>query len=298
MAGGRGNDVYRFTDAWGVDRVTESAVGGTGDRLDFSAVTANLALTKGSAITAVSGANKMTATGIDAVGGGLGTSTLTIPAGNNLFTLNGYQSGTAGKLSFAGIDALVGGSGADIVKVVGHGSLNSFDGGGGRNTLDFSAADGNEHVNLKRGTANAVHSVARITTVIGTAFADILVGDDAANVLMGGGGRDMLIGGKGADTLDGGAGDDILVAGYVAPENQVEFPYRVLGYWINSSADYNARVTYLSTTGYLGQIVNNTMVFNDTAKDSLIGAEGQDWFVTSVGDLIKDKATDETITAV
>ncbi len=39
VIGGAGNDTYKFKDGWGQDTVSEAAVGGTADTLDFSGVT-------------------------------------------------------------------------------------------------------------------------------------------------------------------------------------------------------------------------------------------------------------------
>ena len=70
----------------------------------------------------------------------------------------------------------------------------AFNGGGGNDTLDGSAADGPM---LGRGGAGD----------------DRLVGGSGNDVLLGGAGRDTLVGGAGADILDGGTGSDILIGG-------------------------------------------------------------------------------------
>src|SRR5262249_1875986 len=82
----------------------------------------------------------------------------------------------------------------------------SIDGGGGVNTLDYSATTGGVVVNLPLQTATGLRGgIANIQNVTGSAGNDVLVGDAQANVLRGGPGRDLLIGGRGADLLDGGA---------------------------------------------------------------------------------------------
>ena len=78
-------------------------------------------------------------------------------------------------------------------QVVGIESL-TFNGGGGNDTLDGSAANGPL---LARGGAGD----------------DRLAGGSGNDVLRGGTGQDRLVGGAGADVLDGGTGNDILIGG-------------------------------------------------------------------------------------
>ena len=78
-------------------------------------------------------------------------------------------------------------------QVVGIDSL-TFNGGGGNDTLDGSAANGPL---LARGGAGD----------------DRLAGGSGNDVLKGGTGQDRLVGAAGADVLDGGLGNDILIGG-------------------------------------------------------------------------------------
>ena len=90
----------------------------------------------------------------------------------------------------------------------------TLDGGGGVNTLDYSAFASRISVNLLTGIAtSALGGIANITNVFGGAGDDELTGNAAANTLRGNGGRDSLFGGDGIDSLYGGEGDDYLDGG-------------------------------------------------------------------------------------
>ena len=90
----------------------------------------------------------------------------------------------------------------------------TLDGGGGVNTLDYSAFASRISVNLLTGTAtSALGGIANITNVFGGAGDDELIGNATANTLRGNGGRDSLFGGDGIDSLYGGEGDDYLDGG-------------------------------------------------------------------------------------
>nr|WP_316655529.1 hypothetical protein [uncultured Gellertiella sp.] len=109
-----------------------------------------------------------------------------------------------------------------------HGGI-ALEGGGGTNTLDFSALKkfyGNDLgsyglvVDLQN---HAVHtgsgyninlgSIYNFQNVIGSSVYDTITGDDADNVVYGFGGDDMIYGGKGYDVLIGGYGKDHIYGG-------------------------------------------------------------------------------------
>ena len=90
----------------------------------------------------------------------------------------------------------------------------SIRGGGGTDTVDYSAADEGVEVNLiaGRGTFGLAHndSYSSIENAIGSVFNDRLIGRSGVNTLTGGEGDDNLYGSSGDDTLMGGDGDDTL----------------------------------------------------------------------------------------
>ena len=83
-------------------------------------------------------------------------------------------------------------------------NADTFDGGGGFNTVDYVHYGSGITVNLADPSQNTVGSNAEgdtytnITQVIGTNSADVLTGDGNINVLEGGGGGDTLDGGGGS----------------------------------------------------------------------------------------------------
>jgi Ca2+-binding RTX toxin-like protein len=103
----------------------------------------------------------------------------------------------------------------------------AFDGGPGKNIVDYSGTDTGEGAvinlgNNVNGGAAEGDSYDRITGVIGTKYHDWIGGTQVDDTLDGGdgdddiwalGGNDKLIGGKGDDTLVGGFGDDTLDGG-------------------------------------------------------------------------------------
>jgi Ca2+-binding RTX toxin-like protein len=103
-----------------------------------------------------------------------------------------------------GDDVLQGGAGAD-----------QLDGGTGKNIASYLGSSAGVSVyldaskqSLNSGGDAAGDTLANITNLTGSAYADTLVGDDVANILSGGNGDDILIGGNGADQLIGGDGSD------------------------------------------------------------------------------------------
>src|SRR5262249_38363331 len=94
-----------------------------------------------------------------------------------------------------------GGSGND--NILSFANADSFDGGGGLNTVDYLHFGSGITANLAnpgQNTGNAAGDTytSDITALIGTNFADTLIGNSVTNVLEGGAGGDILIGGGGA----------------------------------------------------------------------------------------------------
>ena len=90
----------------------------------------------------------------------------------------------------------------------------SIRGGGGMDTVDYSAADEGVEVNLTAGRGMfglaEGDAYSSIENAIGSVFNDRLIGRSNANTLSGGDSDDHLYGYGGDDTLMGGDGDDIL----------------------------------------------------------------------------------------
>jgi serralysin len=143
---------------------------------------------------------------------------------------------------------------------------------GGRDTLDFSGYQQDQHINLTAGTFSDVGggksniSIAQGSTIengIGGHGSDILIGNDTHNQLTGGEGSDILYGGKGVDWLWGGEGKDIFVFSTVM-DSDLEHPD-----WI---FDFNKDEDTIDLSGFRAE--NGTSLH---LVDVLTGQAGEVW---------------------
>ena len=152
-------------------------------------------------------------------------------APRNVFFGNGGNDTLDGGL---GVDAHFGGAGDDTFVVENPTSAalagDYYNGGGGTDTIDYSAAtargdylgivvtldgvanDGRRSNNSEGGGAENDNIEPDVEGVFGTAGADRITGAAGENRLVGNGGDDVLTGGGGRDTLEGGDGNDTLFA--------------------------------------------------------------------------------------
>ena len=205
----------------------------------------------------------------------------------------------------------------------------TLNGGGGVNTLDYSASAAGVTVNLLAGTATGLTKIKNFQNVIGGSGNDTLIGDEGKNVLIGnagddillgldgadalwgGYGRDLLIGGLGADLLDGGFGDDLLIGGYTDYDTQFTadgIHHRidelaldaVMAEWTSGNS-YNVRFGTIKTgVGPKARYrLDPTTVHDDNASDRLTGGDGLDWFfLPKTGDTITDLSNKEKTTNI
>jgi Ca2+-binding RTX toxin-like protein len=91
----------------------------------------------------------------------------------------------------------------------------TYDGGRGTDTLDFSAMSSGVIVDLAAGTATGPgnQKLIAIENVVGSSGDDVITGNSGANVINAGDGDDVVDGGAGNDRMTGVAGDDILIGG-------------------------------------------------------------------------------------
>jgi len=162
LEGGSGSDTFKFSNAWGIDTVTESSSTGT---LDFSAVTSNLTFT---------------------IGAG-GTVSVTDGSGDTVSTVTG-------------VEGLIGGSGSNAF-VLGNGAAfaGTIDGGkGGTNTLNYSAYTTAVAVNFTTGTATGTTGFSDIGNVVGGSGSNTFAFGTSSDDEWG----NVTVSGAGANTLD------------------------------------------------------------------------------------------------
>ena len=173
-----------------------------------------------------------------------------------------------------------------------------IDGGGGTNTLDYSAVTDSVYVNLQTGEASGLKGgIANIQNVTGGAGNNILVGN-GANVLTGGAGFNILIAGGAAgsglpleasilfagSTLIGGAGEDLLIGGVTVYDTDKAALDALMAVW-SGPEPYSTRVSNLQS-GLLAP----GKVFWNGLQNTLNGQAGLDlYFGSAANDLYTTK---------
>jgi Ca2+-binding RTX toxin-like protein len=168
--------------------------------------------------------------GDDILDGGAGVDTLTFRGATgvtvNLATLTAQNTGV-GNDTIIGFENVRTGAGADNVTgdandnvLFDGGGADTYNGAGGTDTVDYSAATSNVTVNLNTvvaqntGTFGGSDTITNVENVVGSAgFANTLTGNASANRLVGGAALDTIQGNSGADVIIGGAGNDVLLGG-------------------------------------------------------------------------------------
>ena len=205
-------------------------------------------------------------------------------------------------------DTLVGGKGDDqFIFLPGGKITGKINGGGGSDTLDYSALTSNVNVDLSSGSATkvvgGVTGIENVTggggndkitgdaadnffkglagddTLIGLSGNDILLGGDGQDTLDGGMGRDFLIGGLQQDKLYGGEDDDVLIGGTTSYDASSSVLKEMMSKWKRTDLDYQTRIDLLRLQGVAnGKKLNRANVFDDGFLDQLSGGLGNDWF--------------------
>jgi Ca2+-binding RTX toxin-like protein len=259
---------------------------------------------------------------------GDGNDTLVAPDTANAWRIADRNSGTLnGNVRFLNTENLQGGKGADVFTFAdGKGVTGRIDGGGGVNTLDYSAYRQQVVVSLAgciaTGVGQGIRGIANVfggygndllfgdagnnilrggpgnDTLYGYGGEDILIGDQGADSLVGGAGRDLLVGGTGADILKGEDGDDILVAGPLRYDADVTKLAAILAEWRRTDLTFQQRMDHLRNGGGLNVVggvavlLNPTNALDDDGVDTLTGGGGQDWFWGTVAGSLADVFTD------
>ena len=258
-----GDDVYVFTS--GQDEVTET----TGmDTVRFDAIWHPLdASVTGDLITLASSANSIAFNDINLI---------------EFFAFDGFAAMTLTELINFGVvtdDVFVATSAAE-----------SFDGGDGSDTVDYSNSTSGVRVDLQNGTASQGFAqgdtLISIENLTGSASRDIFYGDAQANIISGLGGNDILEGDGGADEIDGGDGWDN--ARYTRSASGVTIN---LDTNVNTGGDaqgdllYNIEaVTGSSHNDFFTGSANNDTFYGGNGNDTMNGLGGFDQLIGQGGD--------------
>jgi Ca2+-binding RTX toxin-like protein len=234
----------------------------------------------------VSGAAGLNLNAIEAVGDadvlivGLPTVIVGGEAGNDVLSVAG-GSGT-GAPSTASLD---GGPDGDLL--IGAAGGNSFTGGLGPDTIDYSSATQLVEANMVTGVvmhaASQLDQIAGIENLTGSPDGDTIIGDDVDNDLRGGDGADTLVGGGGNDAVDGGGGNDTVdfsssLAGVLAN--------LVGGSTVGQGIDTLASIENLIGSAFADQLVG------DNGANVLEGGPGDDRLEGLGGDDTLDGGSD------
>lgn len=175
--------------------------------------------------------------GGDTYDGGAGVDTLNYGATTNIQRISANLASGTATLTFQGggtsvdsltsIENIQATSGNDNVvgnaldnTITDAGGNDTFDGGGGVNTISYANLSGfGVTINLTAGEADdngdsiANDVLLNFVNATGSNQNDIIIGNGLANILHGGAGSDTLRGEAGNDTLFGDTGDDIIYGG-------------------------------------------------------------------------------------
>lgn len=237
---------------------------GNGDTLDFSATTLTaIALIDGGAgndlIVGSSGANTIrgsggddtintgdgndtiqftgTASGFDAIDGGLGTDTIVALANSTIIGLR----------SLTGIEAISAGSFTGV----------TIAGSSSGDTLDFSAVTLTAITRIEGGAGNDV--------IIGNAAANVIWGGTQNDTIDGGAGNDTLLGDDGDDVIKGGAGTDIINGG--TGVDTVDYS----AYTVNVTVNLATTTAQTVSTGDSDTITNVENATGGSGADTITG---------------------------
>ena len=285
LNGGTANDTFKF-GALGALSGKVNGGGGT-NTLDYtgrsSPVTINLAT---SVATSTAGFLN-----IQAITGGTGADTLVGPNVSNKWSLTGPGSGQVGAFTFTGVENLTGGSANDTFRFGASGRVaGKVDGGGGVNTLDYSAAGVAATVDLRSNTATRTGGMLNVRAVIGSALAgDRLIGTNAASTWRITSSNAGTLNGTfsftGVENLTGGAGVDIFQLA-----NGAGVSGRIDGGGGGDWLDYSACTTAVSVnlalgtaTRVAGGVANVRNVFGGAGGNTLTGGASGNILVGGVG---------------
>jgi Ca2+-binding RTX toxin-like protein len=207
LVGAVGNDNIAVGNNAGTDEVNLNAGG----------VTADINLTGATSVQFNGGTGNDTFTGQGGAGtGAAATTAMTVIGGPGNDTITGGD-GTETIDPGLGTDTVTGGAGDDTI--ISSPGGDHIDGGGAAtvNTYDATFESAPVTVNLTTGvtsgTSIGTGTIANVSRVRGSAFADTITGSANADSITGYLGNDILSGLGGNDSINGGGGNDVINGG-------------------------------------------------------------------------------------
>jgi hypothetical protein len=205
----------------------------------------------------------------------------------NIWTITGANAGNVDGIAFAGIAKLTGGTLTDAFRFTTGSVSGAVDGGGGTDTLDYSAGGAAVTVNLVTDTATGTGGFANIENLVGSTAADTLLGPNVAGTWSITGANAGTVGTfrfSAVENLKGGSADDAF---QFAPAGSVSG--RVSGGLGTNTLDYSldgglavtvnlATSTASRTGGFAGILA---VVGSTSARDTLVGPNvASTWSIT------------------
>ena len=195
------------------------------------------------------------------------------------------------------VTRLIGGAGGMAVKMTTNpqGRL-ALQGGGGVNTLDYSAYTSDVRVNRILGTATGVSDgVSNFQHILGGQGNNLLVGYGANEELVGGSGHNLLIDGNGSifmpfhsrnALLVGGTGDNLIVAEGLSYTSNQQALDALFAEWSRTDETAAQRMAHLRTgVGSTGSYaLNSSTLFSASDSDTLVGGYGFNWVMVDASD--------------
>ncbi|MEE1657860.1 hypothetical protein VB618_16795 [Microvirga sp. CF3062] len=238
--------------------------------------------------------------GADTLQGGDGNDTVSYAGSNAGVVVNlaaksgsgGHAQGITKGDTYVSIENAIGSNFNDTL--IGDAKANVLNGGGGIDTVDYSAAGGAVKVDLATGSGSGSEAqddtYAEVENVIGSQFGDTLIGNGAANVLQGGNGDDVYYVSAG----------DVIIEGANAGNDKV---------FTDTHYTLGANLQDLEGTGgaalmLTGNELNNRITGNAAGNwidggvgaDTMMGGAGDDVYVVdNVGDVVEDYLGNNTV---
>jgi hypothetical protein len=322
LTGGPGDDTFSFQPGGSVAGNIDGS--GGANTLDYAALAGPITvdLTTGTG----PGIGGTFANISNFVGSASTGDTLVGPAGTTAWSISAANAGAVGADAFSSFENLTGGAGNDTFAFQPLGSVSgNIDGGGGTNTLDYSALPGPITVNLQASTAPGIGGIfANLSNFVGSAGSDTLIGPDANTQwnltgtnegsvsggavasdtfasfenLTGGSGDDTFSiydGGSLAGNLDGGSGNNTLDYSHYTGNVIVNLALNTATGIGGSAININGIVGGAGNNMFIGNAASNFFT-GGSGRNILIGGGGADKLTGGAGDslLIGDSTIYDT----